>query len=76
MLKEVMLENEETKTLSSDFREASDKTNPGLEFIKHTGNIYNGSSPLCLMSLLENQNSLKMSTYYGEDMDPVIKLYL
>ena len=59
MLKEVMLENGETQTLSSDFREASDKTNPGLEFIKHTGNIYNGSSPLCLMSLLENQKFSK-----------------
>ncbi|MCY3414762.1 MAG: hydroxymethylglutaryl-CoA synthase family protein [Candidatus Heimdallarchaeota archaeon] len=47
MLKEVM----ET----SNFKNQYEKLKPSLEFISRTGNLYTGSSPLCMMSLLENK---------------------
>ncbi|MCY3414966.1 MAG: hydroxymethylglutaryl-CoA synthase family protein [Candidatus Heimdallarchaeota archaeon] len=36
------------------FKKHWKKLQPSLEFIAHTGNLYTGSSPLCMMSLLEN----------------------
>lgn len=41
---------------TEEFSIIYDKLKPSLEFIQYTGNLYTGSSPLCMMSLLENSN--------------------
>jgi 3-hydroxy-3-methylglutaryl CoA synthase len=57
ILKEVMFvsDNEGNKKYADDFGSAYSKIKPSLQFIKSTGNLYTGSSPLCMMSLLENK---------------------
>lgn len=39
---------------TEEFITAMEKLEPSLDFIQYTSNLYTGSSPLCMMSLLEN----------------------